>query len=68
MSNTYMDEKSILEDILISQKYIAHLYNMCVSESISPSIRNAFMDILSMDHDIEAECLEQLKKRGWHTV
>jgi len=66
MNNGQMQEKEIFEDVLTSQKAVTGAYNNFTNECATPNIRNEFMNILTEEHQIQAEVFDEMKKRGWY--
>ena len=66
MNNGQMQEKEILEDVLTSQKAVTSAYNNFTNECATPNIRNEFLNILTEEHQIQAEVFDEMKKRGWY--
>lgn len=61
-----ISEKEILNDMLLSEKYIINNYNNYINECSSATIRDKFLNILSEEHHIHSEIFSQMKKRGWY--
>lgn len=66
MNNVQMQEKEIFEDVLTSQKAVTGAYNNFTNECATPNIRNEFLNILTEEHQIQAEVFDEMKKRGWY--
>ena len=66
MNNGQMQEKEIFEDALTSQKAVTSAYNNFTNECATPNIRNEFLNILTEEHQIQAEVFDEMKKRGWY--
>lgn len=61
-----MDDKSRLNDSIISQKLIASTYNSYVNECSSPQLRADFLNILKEEHDIQFDIFNEMSMRGWY--
>ena len=63
-----MQERDILDDVLTSQKNMTGTYNTCANECATPSIRDSLVDILTEEHQIQADVFNEMSKRGWYPV
>lgn len=59
-------EKEMLNDLLASQKQITASYNTFAGECVNPSLRNAFLNILGDEHQIQADIFSNLQANGWY--
>ena len=64
--NDMLDDKSILTDMLASQKQITGIYNTFADECATKQMQGVMMDILSEEHQIQMEVFEEMQKRGWY--
>ena len=64
--NNMMDDKSILTDMLSSQKQITGIYNTFADECATKQMKGVMMDILAEEHQIQMEVFEEMQKRGWY--
>ncbi|WMJ23321.1 spore coat protein [Paludicola sp. MB14-C6] len=63
-----LDDEFILQDAIMSQKYMLERYNTGVYESESPIIKEALMNLLLDEHQIESDLLSELQKRDWYQI
>lgn len=63
--NSY-DDKTMMTDMLASQKFIAQNYNNYATECASKQAKNKLMKILSEEHDIQYKIYEQMNAKGWY--
>ena len=63
---SYLGDKEILEDGLISQKHITDAYNTWAGECSSPRLRGAMLNILDDEHTIQADLFCDLQSHGWY--
>lgn len=63
-----MQEKEVFDDVLASQKFITDTYNTFTNECATPGIRDEFLNILTEEHQIQADVFDEMKKRGWYTT
>ena len=65
MNQLNMSDKEIMEDILMSQKFISNAYNTVTNECINQQLRTDFLNILREEHNIQQSVYDQIKTRGW---
>jgi spore coat protein CotF len=63
-----MNDKTCLNDFLISQKQISSSYNTFAGECVNPQLRNDMLCILNEEHQIQSEIFNAMQSRGWYTV
>ncbi|WP_101696683.1 spore coat protein [Clostridium minihomine] len=61
-----MQDKEVLHDVLTSQKTITGTYNAFTNECATPNIRNEFLNILTEEHQLQAQIFDEMHKRGWY--
>ncbi|HBQ46486.1 MAG TPA: spore coat protein [Ruminococcaceae bacterium] len=61
-----MPEKEMMNDVLSSEKYLTELYNTNANECATPNVRDGFLQILSEEHQIQADIFDAMKQRGWY--
>lgn len=61
-----MDEKSIMEDFLSTQKHITTTYNLFAGECVNENLRNDFLAILNDEHCIQSEIFCEMQNHGWY--
>lgn len=64
--NIDMGEKEIMSDVLYSQKHITETYNTFANECSAPTVRDAFLNLLEEEHQMQAEIFNEMQKRGWY--
>lgn len=60
------DDREIMNDALISQKFLTDDYNIFAGECSTPAVYNDFMTILAEEHQIQNEVFQEMTKRGWY--
>ena len=65
--STY-DDKTIMTDMLASQKFIAQNYNNYAGECSSKQSKAKLMKILGEEHDIQFKIYEHMNAKGWYPV
>ncbi|HIZ54909.1 MAG TPA: spore coat protein [Firmicutes bacterium] len=66
--NQQFDDKAMMQDALMSQKFLTDDYNTYANECASPQVKEQFMSILNEEHQIQAEIFQEMQKRGWYPV
>ena len=66
MPHQQYDDKAMLSDALMSQKFITGDYNTFANECVSQQVKNEFMSILTEEHQIQSDIFMELQKRGWY--
>lgn len=66
MKTQKFDDREIMNDALISQKFLTDDYNIFVGECSTPTVYNDFMTILAEEHQIQNEVIQEMSKRGWY--
>ena len=61
-----MREKEMLNDLIASQKQITASYNTFAGECVNPNLRNAFLNILGEEHQIQADIFGDMQANGWY--
>lgn len=59
-------DKEIMNDALMSQKFLTDDYNVFANECVCPELRNDFMSILNEEHQIQSDVFSEMQKRGWY--
>lgn len=63
-----MTDKELLEDVLSSQKFINSNYNMWAGECVNQKLKDAMLEILDEEHQIQMELFQEISGRGWYAV
>ena len=61
-----MQEKEMLNDLMASQKQISASYNTFAGECVNSNLRNAFLNILNEEHQIQADLFSDMQANGWY--
>lgn len=67
MKELDFDNRNILGDALATQYLLSRNYNEAVSLAADTRLRADLLHILSEEHLIQAELLNEMSKRGWYT-
>ncbi|MCL2088237.1 MAG: spore coat protein [Oscillospiraceae bacterium] len=65
-TNSHFDDKSMMNDALMTQKHITGTFNTFANECCTPKVRDEFMSILNEEHQIQSEVFTEISKRGWY--
>ncbi len=60
------DDKTMLTDMLSTQKFIASNYNSFAGECSNKQSKSKLMKILSEEHDIQFKIFETMHAKGWY--
>ena len=64
--NVPMQDKEILQDVLMSQKTVTGSYNTNANECATPELRTEMLRILQEEHSIQASVFTEMHRRGWY--
>lgn len=59
-------EKDVLTDALISEKRATEQYNHYANECVHSCVRDAIIDCLGKEHDIQEEVFHLMHERGYY--
>ncbi|MBE6878835.1 MAG: spore coat protein [Ruminococcaceae bacterium] len=60
------DDKTMMTDMLASQRFIAQNYNNYAGECASKQSKAKLMKILNEEHEIQFKIFEQMNSKGWY--
>ena len=63
-----MDDRTLMEDLLLVVKGACDLYVHGAIESSSPLVQNAFNEALNETLDIQTETYQKMVEKGWYQV
>lgn len=66
MQQEFYSEKEVLADALTAEKTATTLYNTFSNECVHESVRNAILDCLEKEHDIQQEVFTMMHDRGFY--
>lgn len=61
-----MDDKTILDDCLSTQKFLANTQNTYANEAASTELRTDILNILNEEHQLQAQLFQAASQRGWY--
>ena len=62
------DDREMINEALYSQKQITESYNIFANECAAPQVRDAFINLLNEEHQIQADIFNEMSKRGWYST
>ncbi|MBQ7903951.1 MAG: spore coat protein [Oscillospiraceae bacterium] len=60
------DDKTMMTDMLSTQKFIASNYNNYAGEISTKTAKNKLLKILQEEHDIQFKIFEDMQAKGWY--
>ena len=63
-----MDDKSRMTDLLTSEKFMTHVYNTFLCETVTPAVRGCLSALLADEHKMQENIFAQMQERNWYTV
>ncbi len=60
------DDKTMMTDMLSTQKFIASNYNNYAGEISTKQGKNKLLKILGEEHDIQFKIFETMQSKGWY--
>lgn len=66
MQQPLYTEKEVLADALTAEKTATNNYNTFSNECVHDSVRNAILDCLEKEHDIQQEVFTMMHDRGFY--
>ncbi len=68
MTPANLNDQQILNDMLMTEKYVSNHYNSSVLEAVSPEVRGALQHIMQEEQDHAGQIYDAMYQRGWHPV
>ncbi len=62
------DDKTMMTDMLSTQKFITQNYNNYAGECATKTAKNKLMKILAEEHDIQFRIFRDMQAKGWYEV
>lgn len=60
------DDKTIMTDMLSTQKFITSNYNVFAGECATKQAKSKLMKILEDEHNIQFKIFEEMHAKGWY--
>jgi len=61
-----MDDKTIVDDCLSTQKFLTSQQNTYAGESASNELRSDLLNILNEEQQLQAQLFQAASQRGWY--
>ena len=70
MQNTMdqMDDKAKATDLLTAEKFMTHVYNTYLCETVTPEVRSCLSSLLADEHKMQEQVFSEMLSRNWYTV
>ena len=68
MTPANLTDQEILNDMLMTEKYVSDHYNSGVLETATPEVRSALQHIQQEEQDHAGQIYDAMYQRGWHPV
>ncbi len=65
---TILNQKEILDDLLMSEKHITYTYSSGITESTCPNLRFSLNKCLTSAQQCQFELFKVMEQRGWYEV
>jgi spore coat protein CotF len=62
-----MDDKTIVDDCLSTQKFLASTQNTYAGEASSNELRSDLLNILNEEQQLQAQLFQAASQRGWYS-
>lgn len=66
--NTLLNDKNLLGDCLVSQKFLANCYNHAITESANEQLRRDFMSIYQEEQGNLKAIFDIMARQGWYNI
>ena len=68
MDTNKMNDREMLNDLLVSQKYTTSGYNTWAGECVCPELRTEMLNLLREEHEVQNTIFNEMSSRGWYPV
>lgn len=66
MLNNRLNDKQILNDMLMTEKYIGDTYETAIMEAANPQVREALQHIQKEEQEHAKKIFDAMQQRGWY--
>lgn len=66
MQSDRLNDKQILNDMLMTEKFIGDTYETAVMEAANPQVREALQHIQKEEQDHAKQIFDAMQQRGWY--
>lgn len=63
-----LSDRDILMDLLITEKYMSHLYDHAIMEASGDKVRDTFIALQQDEHESAQMLFDFMQQRGWYTT
>ena len=63
-----MDDKARMTDLLTSEKFMTHVYNTFLCETVSSPVRECLSALLTDEHKMQEHVFSEMQSRNWYSV
>lgn len=63
-----MDDKSRMTDLLTSEKFMTHVYNTFLCETVTPAVRGCLTTLLMDEHKMQEHVFAEMQSRNWYST
>ena len=67
-SPSRLSDRDILMDLLITEKYMSHLYDHAIMEASGDQVRDTFIALQQDEHQSAQMLFDFMQQRGWYTT
>jgi len=67
-NKTNLEDKDILQDMLMTEKYVSNIYETSIMESANENLRVAFRQIQDEEQQHAKQIFYAMKRRGWYKI
>ncbi|WP_366923503.1 spore coat protein [Metallumcola ferriviriculae] len=68
VQNQALQDKEVLTDMLMTEKFVSSSYDTAVLESATPQVRQAFQHIQKDEQSHAEQIFQAMQQRGWYQV
>jgi spore coat protein CotF len=63
-----MDDKAKMTDLLTAEKFMTHVYNTFLCETVSSEVRGCMSSLLTEEHRMQEHIFSEMQTRNWYPV
>lgn len=62
-----MDDKTKMTDLLTSEKFMTHVYNTYLCETVTSGVRGCMSSLLGEEHRMQEQLYSEMQSRNWYS-
>lgn len=66
--NYQMDDQARMTDLLTAEKFMTHVYNTFLCETVASEVRGCLSSLLTEEHKIQEHIFSEMQSRNWYSV